>query len=106
VQAVILDASVQEETLETMGGVQVYLTTETAARLEGQLKVRIDQLDAAGLATRSVTTGVLRTRAIPEGTAFAERERLAYDLVRDLVDDLDAGLAANVRDSFADILQP
>lgn len=105
-QAVILDASVQEEALETTGGVQGYLTTETAARLEGRLRVRVDQLDATGLATRSVTTGVLRTRAIPEDTAYAERQRLAYGLVRDLVDDLDAGLMANMRDSFADILQP
>lgn len=106
VQAVILDASVQEEALETTGGIQGYLTTETAARLEGRLKVRVDQLDAAGLATRSVSTGVQRTRAIPEDTAYAERQRLADDLVRDLVDDLDAGLMANMRDSFADILQP
>src|SRR5918995_4928197 len=34
-QAVILDASVQEEALETASGVRGYLTTESAARLEG-----------------------------------------------------------------------
>ena len=37
VQAVILDASVQEEALETTSGVRGWLTTESAARLQGRL---------------------------------------------------------------------
>ena len=44
-QAVILDASVEEEALEPASGVRGYLTTETAARLNGQIKVRVDRLD-------------------------------------------------------------
>jgi hypothetical protein len=36
---------------------------------------------------------------------YADRQRIAYELVRDLVDDLDAGLSANVRDSFAELLR-
>jgi hypothetical protein len=104
-QAVILDASVQEETLETASGVRGYLTTESAARLEGRLKVRVDRLDAAGTVVRSISTAVARTRAIPEGVAYAERQRIAYELVRDLVDDLDAGLSANVRESYPELLR-
>ena len=105
-QAVILDASVQEEALETTSGVRGWLTTESAARLEGSLKVRVDQLNPAGTVVRSISTAVARTRAIPEGVGYAERQRIAYELVRDLVDDLDAGLNANVRESYAELLRP
>jgi hypothetical protein len=105
-QAVILDASVQEEALETTSGVRGFLTTEAAARLEGQVKVRIDRLDPAGSVVGSVSTAVTRTRAIPEGVGYAERQRIGYELVRDLVTDLDAGLSANVRESFAQLVRP
>ena len=104
-QAVILDASVQEHALETTTGVRGWLTTESAARLEGRLKVRIDRLDPAGTVVRSISTAVARTRAIPEGVGYAERQRIAYELVRDLVDDLDAGVSANVRESYAELLR-
>lgn len=105
-QAVILDASVQEEALETTSGVRGYLTTEAAARLHGRLKVRVDRLDPAGTVMGSVSTAVARTRGIPEGVGYAERQRIAHELVRDLVDDLDAGLTANVRESFAELARP
>jgi hypothetical protein len=105
-QAVILDASVQEEALDTTSGVRGWLTTESAARLEGRLKVRVDRLDPAGVVVRSISTTVERTRAIPEGVAYAERQRIAYAFVRDLVDDLDAGLTANVRESYAELVRP
>jgi hypothetical protein len=104
-QAVILDASVQEETLEPASGVRGYLTTEPAARLQGRIRVRIDRLDATGMVRRSISTAVERTRAIPEAVGYAERERIGYELVQDLVDDLDAGLSANIRESFADLVR-
>ena len=105
-QAVILDASVQEEALETTSGVRGYLTTETAARLHGRLKVRVDRLDPTGTVVGSVSTAVARSRGIPESIGYAERQVIAYELVRDLVDDLDAGLMANLRESFADLVRP
>jgi hypothetical protein len=103
--AVILEASVQEETLEPAAGLRGFLTTEPAARLTGRIKVRVDRLNPAGSVTRSITTAVERTRAIPEGVGYAERERIGYELVLALVDDLDVGLTANVREGFSDLLQ-
>jgi hypothetical protein len=105
-QAVILDASVQEEALQTTSGVRGYLTTETAARLHGQIKVRVDRLDPTGTVVGSVTTAVARSRGIPEGVGYAERQRIGYELVRALVDDLDAGLSANLRESFGALIRP
>jgi hypothetical protein len=105
-QAVILEASVQEEQLESQTGLRGYLTTEPIARLQGRIKVRIDQLDPAGLVARSISSTVERTRSIPEGIGYAERERIGYELVRDLTEDLDASLSANVRENFAGLLRP
>jgi hypothetical protein len=106
-QAVIVDAAVREQKLEPESGVRGYLTTEPSARFEGRLKVRVDQLDAAGNPTgASVSTTATRTRAVPEDIGYAERQRIAYELVRDLVSDIDAGLTANLRESFAGLLRP
>jgi hypothetical protein len=105
-QAVVVEAAVEEQKLETGGGLRGYLTTEPAARFEARLKARVDHLDPAGNVRGSVSTAATRTRALPEDVSYAERQRIGYELVRDLVDDLDAGLVANLREAFADILRP
>ena len=105
-QAVIVDASVTEQKLETKTGIEGYLTTEPAARFAGRLMVRIDHVDDAGTVKGSISTTATRTRALPEDIGYAERQRLGYELVRDLVNDLDAGLTANLRETFADLLRP
>ena len=106
VQAVILDASVKEEELETQSGLRGFFTTEPAARLEGRFQVQVDRLSATGEVVKSVSTAVTRTASIPEDVGYAERQRIGYELVRDLVQDLDEGLTTNVRANFADILAP
>lgn len=106
IQAVILDASVKEEELETQSGLRGYFTSEHAARLEGRFQVQVDRLSTTGEVLKSVSTAVTRTASVPEDVGYAERQRIGYDLVRDLVEDLDEGLTANVRANFADILVP
>jgi hypothetical protein len=105
-QAVVLDASVTEQKLETEGGLKGFFTTQPAARFDGRLKVRIDHLDDAGNVKGSVSTAVSRSKALPEDIGYADRQRLGYELVRDLIADLDAGLTANLRETFADLLRP
>ena len=106
IQTVILDASVKEEELETQGGLRGYFTTEPAARLEGRFQVQVDRLSPTGEVLKSVSTAVTRTASIPEDVGYADRQRIGYELVRDLVQDLDEGLTTNVRANFADILAP
>lgn len=105
-QAVILDASVKEEKLEPRSGLRGFFTTEPAARLEGRFQVQVDRLTPTGTVLKSVSTAVTRTASIPENVGYAERQQIGYDLVRDLVHDLDQGLTANVRANFGDILVP
>jgi hypothetical protein len=61
-------------------------------------------VDDTGMVTRSVTTAATRSRSVPEGATFVERQRIAYELVRDLVDDLDAALVAALRESFGELI--
>jgi hypothetical protein len=105
-QAVILDASVREEALEVETGVRGLLTRQASARLDGRLRVRVERFDAAGNAAGAVSTAASRSRSLPEDVGYAERQQIAYELVRDLVDDLAAGLATNLRETFADIVKP
>ncbi|MEM7022655.1 MAG: hypothetical protein AAF637_08660 [Pseudomonadota bacterium] len=103
-QAVILDASVKEEALQTETGFMAFFTTQAVARLEGRFQVQVDRLDANGVVMRSVSTAVERTASIPQNVGYAERQRIGYQLVRDLVEDLDGGLTTNMQANFRDIL--
>ena len=104
--AVIVDASVREEALETQGGVRGLLAREPSARLDGRMRVRVERLDGAGNPLGAVSTAASRSRSLPEDVGYAERQRIGYELVTALLDDLATGLAANLRETFADILRP
>jgi hypothetical protein len=105
VQAVIVDASITEEPIETTSGLRGYLTEEASARLEGRAKVRVDRLDEAGNVISSASTEVTRTSSIPEDATYVQRQEIAYALVRDLANDLDAGMATNLRETFGSIIE-
>jgi hypothetical protein len=105
VQAVIIDASITEEPIETTPGLRGYLMQEASARLKGLLKVRVDRLDEAGRVISSVSTEVTRSSSIPEDATYVQRQKIGHELVRDLVNDLDAGMATNLRDTFGSIIQ-
>jgi len=105
-RAVIEEASVEQQALETQAGLKGWLTTEAEARLRGKLRVRIERLDERGNMVGAVTTAVTRSKEIAEGTPYVERQELAYQLVLDLVDDLDAGLIANIEETFAALIRP
>jgi hypothetical protein len=104
--AVIVDASVREVALETRSGVRGLLTREPGARFEGRLRVRVERFDDAGNPLGSVGTAASRSRSLPEDVGYAERQRIGYELVEALVNDLATGLTANLRETFADILRP
>jgi hypothetical protein len=105
VRAVIVDASVREQSLELEGGITGYLTTEVASRLEGRISVRVDRLAPDGEITSTVSTAVTRSRGIPEDTGYADRQRIGYELVLDMVEDLDTGLLSNLQESFGDVIE-
>jgi hypothetical protein len=100
IQAVILDAQVVSQPLERPAGVAGRLA-EPAERFTGRLRVRADRRDATGAVVSSVSTTVTRSRNLPADAGFPERQRIGWELTRDLVEDLDAGLMASIQESFA-----
>jgi hypothetical protein len=106
IQAVILDAQVVSQPLESSSGLAGRLSTQAGERYTGRLRVRADRRDATGAVVSSVSTTVSRSRNLPADAGFAERQRIGWELTRDLVDDLDAGLMASLEESFAGALRP
>lgn len=106
VQTTILEADVVEEPLTTRSGLRGYVVQEPVARLVGRLRVRVDRLDENGAVVSSLSTAVSRTAAIPEDATYVRRQEIAYDLVQNLVRDLDAGLVANIRQSLPTMVVP
>ena len=106
IQATILEADVTERPLEPKGGFRGYVVNEAVAELQGRLKVRLDRLDEQGAPVGSLSTAVMRTAAIPEDATFVRRQEIAYELVRNLVNDLDVGLISNLQQSFATLIAP
>jgi hypothetical protein len=105
VQAVIVDATITEEQVATTPGLRGYVTQEASARLDGRLKVRVDRLDEAGRVVSSASTEVTRSSLIPEDAPYVQRQQIGHELVRDLVNDLDDGMATNLRDTFGSIIE-
>lgn len=105
-QAVIVDASIKEQPLEVQSGVRGLLTAESSARLDGRMRVRVERYDGAGDAVASVSTAASLSRFLPEDVSYGERQRIAYGLIEDLVNELATGLASNLSESFAEILRP
>ena len=100
IRAVIEDASMKEEPLETTGGLTGVFKKEPEFRLQGRVEVSLERLDEQGRVATKVGTAASRTTTIPEDVGFVERQRLAYELVKKLIDDLDRGLEENARKSF------
>ena len=106
VQATILEASAVESPLEQAGGLRGYVVEEPVAELLGRLKVRLERLDEGGEPVGSLSTAVTRTAAIPESANYARRQEIAFELVQDLVNDLDIGLVSNLQQSFTTLIAP
>ena len=62
------------------------------------------ELAPDGEVIQSLTTGAGLRRTILEGASLAEQRKITHELVRDLVDDLDAGRETNIRQNFTRFL--
>ena len=103
-RAAITEASIKREELPTRKGLAGAFTREPQASLTGRLQVRVEILAPDGEVIQSLTTGAGLRRTILEGASLAEQRKITHELVRDLVDDLDAGLETNIRQNFTRFL--
>ena len=95
------DASIVEEVIGPFGGPDRASDPAAQQRLRGRVKVRLVEVDAAGLEAGTVTTAVTRAVSVPSEATRAERQAIAHTLVRDLVDDLDNSLVESIYQNLA-----
>ena len=105
-QASIVQASIVEEPRRTSGKLGAPIVREPDADLHGIVEVRVGVADATGRELGFASAKVERRRSILEMTPVLERDRMAGDMIRQLMVDLDKALEQSMRENLGIFLQP
>jgi hypothetical protein len=97
-RAVIEEASMVEQTLPR-GGITGAITGPTR-ELVASLAVRVAIVDGLGIEKAYARAKVERKRPVRDASSIMERDRLARDLVNELLKGLDASLQSAVRENL------
>ena len=97
----IIDASVRESVLPKKEGLKAVFTTQQAERYDGHVSVMLQIIDPQGIAERTATAEAASSRSVPEGITLNDRDKIWYDMTRDLMADLDRQIQRQVDASFA-----
>ena len=97
----IVDASVRESNLPKKEGLKAVFTTQQAERYDGHVSVRLEIINPQGVAERTATAEAAVSRSVAEGITLNERDKVWYDMTRDLMADLDRQIQRQVDASFA-----
>ncbi|HEV2677566.1 MAG TPA: hypothetical protein VGV37_23755 [Aliidongia sp.] len=100
----ILDASVRESDLKKKEGLKAVFTTQQNERYDGHVAVLVQLIDPQGIAERTATAEASISRSVPEGITLNERDKVWYELTRDLMADLDRQLQRQIELSFPPFL--
>jgi hypothetical protein len=97
----IIDASVRESVLPKKEGLKAVFTTQQAERYDGHVSVMLQIIDPQGIAERTATAEAASSRSVPEGITLNDRDKIWYEMTRDLMADLDRQIQRQVDTSFA-----
>ena len=97
----IIDASVRESVLPKKEGLKAVFTTQQAERYDGHVSVMLQIIDPQGIAERTATAEAASSRSVPEGITLNDRDKIWYEMTRDLMADLDRQIQKQVDASFA-----
>lgn len=100
----IIDASVRESDLPKQEGLKALFTTQQAERYDGHVSVMLQIIDPQGVAERTATAEAGVSRSVPEGITLNDRDKIWYQMTRDLMADLDRQIQRQVDASFAPFL--
>jgi hypothetical protein len=104
VRVTILEAGVKETHLKKTEGLQASFTTQQSERYDATASMRVDLVDARGFAERTVTGRAERTRSVPEDITPNDRDKMFYELTKQVMEDLDAELDRQIRANFVPYL--
>ncbi len=96
----IIDASVRESELPKKEGLKAVFTTQQAERYDGHVAVQLQIINQQGLAVRTANAEASVSRSVPEGITLNERDKVWYDMTRDLMADLDRQLQRQIDATF------
>jgi len=97
----IVDASVRESDLPRDKSLTAVFKTQQAERYDGHVSVRLEIINPQGVAERTATAEAAVSRSVPEGITLNERDKIWYDMTRDLMADLDRQVQRQVDASFS-----
>lgn len=105
VRVIVKDASIKETTLPRTAGISGVFTRDQAYRYDGRLEVEItaqkpEAQNFSGFSSAIVTRSV----SVPEDVSIAERERVWLDLVRQMMDDLNARFEDGIHSNLSAII--
>lgn len=93
----IREASVTETRLPVKKGITGFFTNDQEARYDGKANIAVQIVDRTGVVRHEASASAWRTRTIHEKASLAERDRIWFELVEHLMQDIDAQLGAAIR---------
>ena len=106
VRVTIRDASIAEVQLPKTGGLKGYFTNDQAQRYDGRIEVEVSGEVPGETTFRGMTKAVVtQSTTVPENISLADREATLQDLVRRMMDDLNARLDAGIRKDLAPMVR-
>jgi hypothetical protein len=103
---VILDARVTETQLPRETGVRATFTNEQAQRYDGRIEVGVELRQLRGnFRDGYATAAATRTRSVAENITLNDREHVWYEMVEQMMNDINAELDRQIRQNMQRFLQ-
>jgi hypothetical protein len=103
---VIVDARVTETELPKAAGLRANFTNDQAQRYDGRIEAAIEIRQLRGnFRDGYATAAASRTRTVAENISLNDRERVWYEMVAEMMKDIDAELDRQIRANMPRFLQ-
>lgn len=97
----ILDASVQEQRLETDKDIKARFTNEQSEKYDASLRAKLEILDSLGNVLGQSEAHVRRTQTVPEDATLDEREKMWFELTEKMLGDFNTHMEKNIREHLS-----
>lgn len=103
-KATILEAMVIEERRPAESVLGAPFRNTPDATLKGRVEVKVSIVGAGGTELGFASAKVERARSLPNASTVPERERMAQDMIREMVVELDKALTNSVKQNLSQFL--
>ena len=100
----IQDAGAVRVPLPRTEGLEGMFTTDQVERIDATLSVLLEVVDNGGIVGPSITAKAQRSRTLPEGLSLNERDKVYREITEALINDLNATIEQNIRQTLSDYL--